>query len=291
MPTAQLIALPSGGALHLDGPAGAPALLMLHGVGGGAWSWRPQWDALRTTHRLGVWEGRGHGAASRVADAGLADYYTDAREALAAIVEDTGRPPIVVGHSMGGLLAIALACDVKADVAGLFLVDPVYATGDGEYGHFAPGIGRFADFVCSPLIRSFARDGAVSRRISRWIFEQSFVDRARMEAAWRDQRTQIPVEYPRMLHESFTGPLGFVPREFAREISVPAFVLQGTASGKGAPRFPRLVDTLRERLGPRFTFESIAGGHYLQLDSPDEVTARLLRFARSRPTLHDERFE
>ena len=30
--------------------------------GGGAWSWRPQRDAFCATHRLFVWEARGHGA-------------------------------------------------------------------------------------------------------------------------------------------------------------------------------------------------------------------------------------
>ncbi len=34
------------------------------------------------------WEARGHGSARRVADAGLADYYEDAREALAAEVNE-----------------------------------------------------------------------------------------------------------------------------------------------------------------------------------------------------------
>lgn len=276
--SARIIALPSGGALHLGGSSCAPPLLLLHGVGGGAWSWRPQWDALCASHLLGVWEARGHGAAAQVADAGLADYYADAREALAAIAGDAQRAAIVVGHSMGGLLAIALACDVPASVAGLFLIDPVYATGDGEYGHFSATTGRIAQVLCAPLLRSFERDGRLSRAMSRWIFERSFVDRARMENAWRDQRTQIPIEYPRMLRESFVGPEGFTPRDFADEVAVPTSILQG---GAERPRFPRLVDTLRARLGARFSYESIPGGHYLQLDSPRAVNERLERFAAS----------
>ena len=187
--------LPSGGALHVAGPLEGMPLLLLHGVGGGAWSWRPQREALAPHCRLSVWEARGHGAAAPVADAGLADYYADAREALAAVVDEARRPALVAGHSMGGLLAIALACDLPQQVAGLFLIDPVYASGDGAaYGHFAPAVGRVARTLCTPLLRSFEHDGRLSRAVARWVFTRAFDDRERMEAAWVDQRSQIPVE-------------------------------------------------------------------------------------------------
>ena len=111
-------------------------------------------------------------------------------------------------------------------------------------------------------------------------FEQSFQDRARMEAAWVDQKQQVPFEYPRMLRESFTRPEGFELRDFARELAVPTFLLEGTRSG-GRPRFDALSAKLRERLGQRFTHERIAGGHYLQLDRPADVSLRLARFANA----------
>ncbi len=273
--------LPSGGALHVAGVAGAQPLLFLHGVGGGAWSWKAQRDALAARYALFFWEARGHGAAARVDDAGLSDYYTDAQEAAAAVLEDTGRPPIVVAHSMGGLLAIALACDRPDAVRGLFLIDPVYATGHGDaYGHFGPVAGRVALFVCRPLLHSIEHDGTLGRALSRWMFEQVFENRDRMEAAWIDQRTQIPVEYPRMLREAFGTPSGFPLREFAREIAQPTVVLEGAASGKGG-RFPELVTALRERLGPAFSHDVVRGRHYLQLDQPDLVNERLEAFIAS----------
>lgn len=270
--------LRSGGALHLDGPATGAPVLFLHGVGGAAWSWQPQRDALAGRQRVYVWEARGHGSASRVNDAGLADYYVDAKEALAGAGDDARRPVFIAGHSMGGLLAIALAADFPTQVAGLFLIDPVYADGTGDsYGHFPPIAGSIARALCTPLLRSFERDGRMSRAISRWVFEHAFEDRARMEAAWLEQRTQIPVEYPRMLRESFVRPIGFELRDFAAEIAVPVFLLECERDG-GRPRFPQLVTALRERLGSRFEHEALAGGHYLQLDRPDAVNERLERF-------------
>ena len=268
--------LPSGGALHVAGPRDAPALLFLHGVGGAAWSWRPQREAFAGSHRVFVWEARGHGAAATVADAGLSDYYADAREALQAVVEHTGRPVTVVAHSMGGLLAFALAKDFAASVRGLFLVDPVYATGE-EYGHFSPRAGAVARFLCTPLLRSFARGGLLSRIVARWVFARSFEDRARMEAAWTEQRRQIPFEYPRMLDESFGKPEGFELSDFAAAILAPVELMEGTPVA-GRMRFPHLIARLTERLGANFRHTVIAGGHYLQLDRPGEVNAHLAAF-------------
>lgn len=269
-------ALPSGGALHVDGPSGAPAVLFLHGVGGAAWSWGPQREALAPAYRLFVWEARGHGAAAIVDDAGLSDYYADAQEALADAVSQAGRPVVLAAHSMGGLLAFALAFNHADAVKGLFLVDPVYATGD-EYGHFSPRAGAIARFLCRPLLHSFARGGLLSRIVARWVFARSFEDRARMEAAWSQQRLQIPFEYPRMLNESFGKPEGFELTDFAASIVAPVELLEGSPVA-GRMRFPQLIARLTERLGANFRHEVIPGGHYLQLDRPDEVNARLARF-------------
>jgi pimeloyl-ACP methyl ester carboxylesterase len=120
----------------------------------------------------------------------------------------------------------------------------------------------------------------MSRAVARWVFERAFQDRAHMEAAWQDQRTQIPFEYPRMLRESFVRPVGFELRDFAREIDVPTYLLEGGSPG-ARPRFPALTGALHERLGGRFRHETIPGGHYLQLDRPQEVTQRLAAFANA----------
>jgi pimeloyl-ACP methyl ester carboxylesterase len=121
-----------------------------------------------------------------------------------------------------------------------------------------------------PLVASFMRDGRVARAISRWMFTQSFTDRTRMEAAWRDQRRQVPIEYPKMFFEAFGQPEGFPVEPFASRIDVPVLLFN--------PRSEELVATLTERLGSRCVCEHLRGGHYLQLDRPQAINERLRRF-------------
>lgn len=274
MRQARIERLASGGALHVSGPADAPPILFYHGVGGAAWSWEPQAAAFSHDHACYRWEARGHGAAARVADAGLSDYYLDAREALALVNERHG-PAWIVGHSMGGLLSMALACDSPASVRGLVLIEPVYAPDTA--GHLGGPLGRVVRTLASPLIDSVLRGGRVGRGLSRWVFTRSFEDRALMERAWLLQRTQVPAEYARMINEAFTGPVDFPNRAFGREITQPTLLLEGSVA-KDAPRFPQLVAELR-RLGERFDYLTIDGGHYLQLDrSAQRVTDALREF-------------
>src|SRR3954464_14217098 len=85
-------------------PAGAP-LLFLHGAFCGAWSWAEiflPFFARRARH-VGALSLRGHGTRKNLLHLGaatLSDYVADARRAFAEFPE----PPVVVGHSLGGLL-------------------------------------------------------------------------------------------------------------------------------------------------------------------------------------------
>ena len=83
---------------------GAP-VLFLHGAFCGAWSWAEiflLFFARRGRH-VGAVSLRGHGGGDRrlLSTATLSDYLADARRAFAEFSE----PPVVIAHSLGGLLA------------------------------------------------------------------------------------------------------------------------------------------------------------------------------------------
>jgi pimeloyl-ACP methyl ester carboxylesterase len=249
-------------------------VLFLHGVGGGAWSWAPQRAALSATHRCFTWEARGHGQAARCDDAGLADYHRDAQEALAWVLRETTAPVVLVGHSMGGLLAMALACEVTERVAAVLLVDPVYA----ERGDGVPLPG----FLLAPLrvffravARSFESGGWLGRFIAWPFFKWAFLDPSVRDATWPIQWAQRPIEYPRTVLEALDGVKGFPFRPFADEVNVPVVLLEALQKPRQKSRFVAVVPRLRARLGARFTYEVVRSGHYVQLDRADEVTRRL----------------
>jgi pimeloyl-ACP methyl ester carboxylesterase len=100
-------------------------ILFLHGAFAGAWIWLEHYlpwfaEAGRPVYALSF---RGHGGSAghdRLDGHGLADYVEDAEAALAAI----GRPAIVAGHSLGGLVA-QLLLERSTDLRGLALIASV----------------------------------------------------------------------------------------------------------------------------------------------------------------------
>src|SRR4051812_7665553 len=103
----------------VGGPEGAPPLLLIHGLGGSAANWTAVAPAIARERRVLVPELPGHGLSAPLAAApGLAPF----ADALAAVLAQEGveRTP-VVGHSMGGAVALRLAVRWPALVSGIVL--------------------------------------------------------------------------------------------------------------------------------------------------------------------------
>ncbi|UOO91593.1 alpha/beta hydrolase [Vitreoscilla stercoraria] len=83
----------------------APPILFLHGIFVGAWCWQHFLKDF-AEHGYDAWaiSFRGHGHSSRDGEFGLNDFVLDAQAAVDEIKRVTGQMPLVVGHSMGGLV-------------------------------------------------------------------------------------------------------------------------------------------------------------------------------------------
>lgn len=103
------------------GGAGPP-LILVHGLGGAAANWTLLTPALVGHHRVLVPDLPGHGGSSPLAAAPTLNPFADAIVELATREEMLPAP--VVGHSMGGVVALRLAIRQPEVVRGIILAAP-----------------------------------------------------------------------------------------------------------------------------------------------------------------------
>lgn len=105
------------------GPAGAPALVAVHGFGGGLVDFVDHAGALAATHDVVLLDLPGHGASEAPADPGRyrLDRFVDD---VVDVVDALGLPAFrLLGHSMGGVVAQRLALRAPDRVEALVLMD------------------------------------------------------------------------------------------------------------------------------------------------------------------------
>lgn len=112
------------GAMHLR----TLPVVLLHGIGSGAASWIRQLDVLGSTRRVLAWDAPGYGISTGVAsEAPIAADYARALSAwLDAIDVDRC---VLVGHSLGAIIAGSFAASAPERVAGLLLISPAAGYG------------------------------------------------------------------------------------------------------------------------------------------------------------------
>jgi len=103
-------------------------LVLLHGIGSGAASWVQQFEALSASRRVLAWDAPGYGESTAVPAASPAA--TDYANVLYEWLEKLGiERCVLVGHSLGAIIAGSFAAMHPQRVAGLLLLSPA-----GGYG-------------------------------------------------------------------------------------------------------------------------------------------------------------
>lgn len=177
---------------------GAPALVLLHGYTGCWRDFEGPLPALAEARRVLVPELPGHGGSARLApDAYTFDHMT---ALLIAFLDAVGEGPVhLLGHSMGGMLALRVALQAPDRLASLLLMD----TSAQRLGWIqlplleaAGRIGREAGMdKLAAILRARADDDAdrsdADRRVEKeWGAERFW--------SWRDERIMAmdPEAYP-----------------------------------------------------------------------------------------------
>lgn len=106
-----------------DGGSGGIPVIFVHSLAGNTQQWTAQLTHVRKSWRAVAFDLRGHGQSLRVAGG---SYGIDAlAEDVHAVVNELGFPRfILVGHSLGGSVAVAYEGTYPDRIAGLLLVDP-----------------------------------------------------------------------------------------------------------------------------------------------------------------------
>lgn len=109
---------------------GGRGVYILHGLSEYAGRYEALADWLTSRGwRVAAHDHRGHGRSGgrRAALRSANDLVHDAGQRLQAFTDELGTPPVVLGHSMGGLIAARLALDGATPLAGLVLLSPAFA--------------------------------------------------------------------------------------------------------------------------------------------------------------------
>jgi pimeloyl-ACP methyl ester carboxylesterase len=147
-------------AASVYGPPGAPPVLFLHGISNARDTWFDWAMQFSDRYRVYTLDFRGHGHSARATRYTLQDYISDA----AAVLAHIGEPTLVVGHSLGGVVAGAMSVQGHPLVRAALLVDPAWFFGDPAEFEQTVYPKRFA-----LLIRTIERLRAESAPLARWI--------------------------------------------------------------------------------------------------------------------------
>lgn len=115
----------NGARIHYLDRGSGPTLLLIHGLGGSMRNFTHSVvDRLSGEFRIVVMDRPGSGESSR--DPGACARLRSQAETVSAFIRALGLDrPVLVGHSLGGAVALAVALDYPDDVRGLALVAPL----------------------------------------------------------------------------------------------------------------------------------------------------------------------
>lgn len=259
--SAEMVVLANG--LRLDyreqGDPAGPAVLLLHGYSDSWRSWEPLLAQLPERWRVFAISQRGHGDSDRPASYAMAEFAEDA----ALFLEAMGlREALVVGHSMGALVAECLAIRHPARVAGLCLINGFASfAGNAEVqALWHEEVAGMADPVDPVFVRAFQR-GTLARPVPAAFLEAVVAESLKLPAqVWR---------------EALAGMLACDVSAQRARIACPALLVWGDRDLL-VPREEQetMLAALRDA-----RLQVLAGsGHAPHWESPATVAALLTRF-------------
>lgn len=230
--------------IHRYGSPDARPVVLVHGLteSGTTWPdlvrhWGHRWDI----HAPDL---RGHGHSPRFTEDDLAEAPAVLLADLITLVDALPEPVVLVGHSLGGLLALRAALERPRRIWALILEDPAKPAGSAPDPAFVAGIEEFLDSMNDP-----------AEQVRRMLGETTW-SRAEVEA-WAACKPLVDRQYLR--RGLFLGDPGW--EELFNRLTVPTLLIVPPASDM-APRTEALHnDLVRTVIVPD-------AGHCVRRDQP-----------------------
>jgi pimeloyl-ACP methyl ester carboxylesterase len=275
-----------GGDVHyvdFGGPDGAPTVVLVHGLGGSHLNWDLFAPLLREHARVLALDLPGFGRSEP------GDRRTTVHDNVEVLdrflAEVVGTPAVLVGNSMGGMIAILQAAAAPASVDGLVLLDPAIP---GPRRALDPLVAVTFAVYATPLLGerflALRRERSTPLHQVREMLQLCGVDPDALPAATIDrsialieQRQDVPamdkafLTAARSLLRLLVDPRGY--RAAMESIRAPVLLVQGDAD--------RLIPVaaardIARRL-PDWRYLELSGvGHLPQLQVPDRLAQAVL---------------
>jgi 3-oxoadipate enol-lactonase len=247
--------------------AGDPAktpLVFLHGIGGAARAWRGQIAAFSDRYSALAWDMPGYGGSAplpSVSIATLADALQDFLQAIG------GPRPILVGHSIGGMIVQQWLTQHPRSAAAVVLAQtsPAFGSAAGDWQK------QFIEARLGPLDRGETMTSLAPTLVKELVGDDPDADG--MEVA-RDCMSSVPQASYRA---SMLALLGFDQRKALGNIAVPTLVLSGSKD-KNAPA-PMMAKMATYIPGAAYV-ELEGAGHLVNLERPKAFNAALDQFLK-----------
>ena len=238
---------------YTDSGIGEPPLLFVHGWCCDHSHWRYQVSAFRRRHRVVTVDLRGHGRSSKPEQEYTIEGFC--RDVEWLIGQLGLRRPVVVGHSMGGIIALHLGARKRRALSAVVIVD-------------SPIFPEFTPAQVDAIIQAF--EGPAFQQVTGQMIDSMFEPttpkplRAQIRKGVLATPHHVIASTMRHRWRIDNGPA-------AAALKVPTLFVD---AGRGFADYERLLQAIPSiQIG-----RTVGTGHFLQLEAPDQFNAMLRTF-------------
>ncbi len=234
-----------------------PPVVLVHGTCPAWWGELPAWLAAST--EVLTYDRRGFGTSRGLTADGFSAHACD----LAAVIGD--EPAVVVGWSMGGVVALEAACAHPERFRGLVLIEPPL------HAKRSPDVAMASSVLGAMVMGRLGRAEAGARWFLRWAFTRTDGEPNDLERLPVDALSRLREgDNAAIVGEIEHGTGEHLELDALRALDLPVTVLHGTAS---RPAFAAAARRIAGAV-PSALLETVEGsGHVMQLDAPDRLVA------------------